>query len=297
MRHFRAFRSTTGRRGHLVVLALSVLLALFIADVGRCEQLADPSPRRLIDEVGITPVLGEKLPLDLKFVDADGRTVRLGDLFGERPVVLHLVYYQCPMLCKLSSDGLLRTLPLLSLELGEDFSVITLSFDPREGPELAARARQVAAERCGSAAVEQGWRFLSGDAGAIDALCDAVGFRFKFDARTGQYAHAAGVFVLTSDGVLSRFISGIDFSSRDLRLALVEASAGKVGSAADQVMLMCYMYDPATGRYGFAIMSVLRVAGIGTVGAMALGIVILLRRERRSPAVAAVPSRSTPLPE
>jgi protein SCO1/2 len=278
------------------VVALAGLLAAFTAPIGRCEQIADPSPRRLIDEVGITPELGTKLPLDLRFVDADGRSVRLGDLFGERPVILHLVYYQCPMLCKLSSDGLLRTLPLLSLDLGEDFSVITLSFDAREGPELAARARQVVAERCGSAAVEKGWRFLSGDAAGINALCDAVGFRYKFDERTGQYAHAAGVFVLTSDGVLSRFISGIDFSSRDLRLSLVEASAGKIGSAADQVMLMCYMYDPATGRYGFAIMSVLRVAGIGTVAAMAIGIVMMLRRERHTTAAAAVQSRNTPRP-
>ena len=258
-----------------VVAAVSMALAAVTCDA---ENL---SIAEIAEEVGIAPPLGAKLPLDLSFVDADGRTARLGDSFGDRPVILHLVYYQCPMLCKLSSDGLLRALGTLSLEPGKDFSIVTVSFDPREGPELSARARQLAIERTSPRAVENGWRFLTGDEATIDALCDSVGFRYRFDRDTGQFAHASGVFILTPDGTLSRYLSGVEFSPRDLRLALVEASAGRVGSAADQVMLLCYMYDPITGKYGFAIMTVLRAAGLLTVGGMGIAIFVMLRRERR----------------
>jgi protein SCO1/2 len=244
---------------------------------------SQPVPR-IFDEVGIAPELGAKVPLELSFVNADGNSVRLAELFSDRPVVLHLVYYECPMLCKLGNDGLMRSLSTLSLRLGEDFSIITISFDPREGPALSARAQQVAMERCGRIAVEKGWRFFTGDEAAIKALCDAMGFRYLFDEKTGQFAHASGVFVLTADGKLSRFLSGVEFAPRDLRLALVEASAGKVGTAADKVLLMCYMYDPSAGKYGVAIMAVVRAAGIATVGGIGLAIFTMLRRERRQTA-------------
>jgi protein SCO1/2 len=253
------------------------LMALIAA---ACDA-ENPSIAKIAEEVGITPPLGSKLPLDLTFTDADGRTARLADSFGERPVILHLVYYQCPMLCKLSSDGLLRALGTLSLKPGQDFSIVTVSFDPREGPEFSARARHMAIERTGRRAVDEGWQFLTGDAATIDALCKAVGFRYRFDPDTGQFAHASGVFIATPDGTLSRFLSGVEFSPRDLRLALVEASAGRVGSAADQVMLLCYMYDPITGKYGLAIMTALRAAGLATVGGMGIAIVVMLRRERQ----------------
>jgi protein SCO1/2 len=235
----------------------------------------------LVDQVGVSPVLGARVPLDLEFVDADGQRVRLGDMFGDRPVILHLVYYQCPMLCKLSSDGLLRALQTLSLKPGQDFSIVTLSFDPREGPELSARAREMAIERCGRERVERGWQFLTGEESAIRQLCRAVGFRYAWDEATAQYAHATGVFVLAPDGTISRFLSGVEFSPRDLRLALVEASEGKIGTAADQVLLMCYMYDPTTGKYGLAIITAIRAAGIATVGILAASIITMLRRERQ----------------
>lgn len=236
---------------------------------------------QLIEQVGISPKLGDQVPTGLTFVDADGKSVSVSECIGERPVLLHLVYYQCPMLCKLSSDGLLQALDTLSLSPGEDFSVVTVSFDPREGPELSAAARQVAIERYGRESVESGWQFLTGDEANIARLCESVGFRYRFDENTGQFAHASGVFVLTADGKLSRFLSGVDFSPRDLRLAVVEASAGNVGTATDQVLLMCYMYDPVSGKYGLSIMRALRVAGVMTVACMALGIAFLLRRERR----------------
>jgi protein SCO1/2 len=195
------------------------------------------------------------------------------------------VYYGCPMLCKLSADGLMSTLSTLTLQPGEDFSIVTLSFDPREKPELSAGARQMAIERCGAEAVERGWRFLTGNESEIAAVTEAVGFRYMFDEKTGQYAHATGVFVLTPDGVISRYLSGIDYSPRDLRLAVVEASGGKVGAVSDQVLLLCYLYDPTTGKYGLAIITAVRAAGLVTVGALAAAIVVMLRRERRRNAV------------
>jgi protein SCO1/2 len=265
---------------HFARIGVAIAVSLIAQRAMPCR--ADTTPiAQVADRIRISPPLGAKLPLDLTFVDAAGQKARLGDSFGKRPVILHLVYYECPMLCKLSSDGLLSALSTLSLKPGEDFSIVTVSFDPREGPELSARAREVAIERAGRETVDQGWQFFTGDQQAIDELCEAVGFRYLFDEKTGQFAHASGVFILTPDGTLSRYLSGVQFSPRDLRLALVEASAGKVGSAADQVMLMCYMYDPITGKYGLAIMSSLRVAGVATVGALGIGIFVMLRRERR----------------
>ncbi len=265
---------------HFALTGASIAVFLFAQAESACYAENTPIAQ-VADRIKISPPLGAKLPLDLTFVDSAGRTARLGDSFGKRPVILHLVYYECPMLCKLSSDGLLSALATLSLKPGKDFSIVTVSFDPREGPELSARACEVAIERAGREAVDQGWQFLTGDQATIDKLCEAVGFRYMYDEKTGQFAHASGVYVLSPDGTMSRYLSGVQFSPRDLRLALVEASAGKVGSAADQVMLMCYMYDPITGKYGLAIMSTLRAAGLATVGALAVGIFVMLRRERR----------------
>jgi protein SCO1/2 len=261
-------------------MAMAAVALVSLCGVAR-GQVPRYSGGPVVNEVGITPKLGEQLPLELEFVDSSGKPVRLRDCFTGRPVILHLVYYECPMLCKLSADGLFDTLATLSLEPGEDFSIVTLSFDPREKSELSARARDMAIERCGAEAVDRGWRFLTGNQPEISAVTEAVGFRYVFDEKTKQFAHAAGVFVLTPEGTISRYLSGIDYSPRDLRLAIVEASGGKVGTAGDQVLLLCYMYDPAAGKYGLAIMTVLRAAGVLTVAGMATAIVIMLRRERR----------------
>ncbi|HEX2473184.1 MAG TPA: SCO family protein [Lacipirellulaceae bacterium] len=261
-------------------IVVAIAAFLFAQRAMPCH--ADDTPiAQVAERIRISPPLGAKLPLDLSFIDAAGHTARLGDSLGKRPVILHLVYYECPMLCKLSSDGLLSALSTLSLKPGKDFSIVTVSFDPREGPELSARAREMAIERSGREAVDQGWQFFTGDQATIDKLCESVRFRYVYDEKTGQFAHASGVFILTPEGTLSSYLSGVQFSPRDLRLALVEASAGKVGSAVDQVMLMCYMYDPITGKYGLAIMSTLRAAGVATVGALGIGIFVMLRRERR----------------
>jgi protein SCO1/2 len=246
----------------------------------QCCQAEGTPISDVFDQVGISPPQAAKVPLDLSFVNAHGQTVRLAELFSDRPVILHLVYYECPMLCKLSRDGLIRSVSTLSLQLGRDYSIITVSFDPREGPELSRRAQSVAIECFGRDAVERGWQFLTGDAASIRRLCDAVGFRYRYDEDKKQFAHASGVFVLTPDGKLSRYLSGIEYSQRDLRLAVVEASAGKVGTAADQVLLLCYMYDPTTGKYGLAIMTAIRVAGIATVCCLGIAVFVMLRRER-----------------
>jgi protein SCO1/2 len=241
---------------------------------------ADDTPiSTIFNEIGISPPAGARVPRDLSLVDADGKTVRMVDLLTGGPVVLHLVYYECPMLCKLSSDSLLRAIATMSLKPGQDFTVLTVSFDPREGPELSAAARDVAIQRCGREAVVNGWHFLSGDAESILRLCESVGFRYSYDERKNQFAHASGVFVLTSDGALSRYISGVEYLPRDLRFALVEASAGKVGTTADQVLLLCYMYDPTTGKYGLAIMTAVRAAGLVTVAGLGTAIFVMLRRE------------------
>jgi protein SCO1 len=251
-----------------------------LALIATHQVAAEKYIAEIVSEIGITPPQDAKVPLDLSLVDADGHHVRLGDLLQTRPSVLHLVYYECPMLCKLSGDGLLRALPALSLKPGEDFNMLTVSFDPREGPALSKRAREVAIERCGREAVEKGWHFLTGDAESTRRLCEAVGFRYRYDEKTNQFAHASGAFVLTADGTLSRYLSGVEYSPRDLRLALVEASAGKVGTAADQVLLLCYMYDPITGKYGLAIMTAVRTAGVITVAGLGLTILAMLWKER-----------------
>jgi protein SCO1 len=236
---------------------------------------------QLLNRVGITAEFGRQVPLGTTFLDSTGRQVQFGECLGGRPTILHLVYYQCPMLCKLSTDGLLSTLSTINLKMGQDFSVVTVSFDPRDGPEISARAKQLAGDRCGRDGVDRGWQFLTGDEKAIVAVTGAVGFHYTFDETTRQFAHPAGIFVLTPDGKVSRFLGGTDYSPRDLRMALVEASDGKIGTAIDHALLLCYMYDPTVGKYGLAIITVMRAAGLFTVGTLAIAIVAMIRRDRR----------------
>jgi protein SCO1 len=273
-------------RIHNLMCTCAAILAMCVVTVRASDDVQQSSAgspaAMVVERVGIKPRLGEKLPLDTEFVDSNGNKVRLGDCFSDRPVILHLVYYECPMLCRLSSDGLLGTISTLSLKPGQDFSIVTLSFDPDEGPELSTRARKMAAARCGEEAVERGWRFLTGEEAAIKQVTDAVGFRYMYDDATKQYAHASGIFVITPDGTISRYLGGINYPPRDLRFALVEASDGKIGTVVDQAMLLCYMYDPTVGKYGLAIMSVMRISGVITVVTLAVAIITMIRRERRN---------------
>jgi protein SCO1/2 len=239
-------------------------------------------------DVGIDQRLGQRIPLDAVFLGEDGAPVELGQLLGGKPVVLSLVYYECPMLCTLVLNDQLRALRALPLELGRDYTALTLSIDPRETPELAAAKRDhyLEAYRRDAGPEQRGaWRFLVGGEASIRALADAVGFRYVYDEEHDEYAHAAGLIVLTAEGVVSRYFFGVQYSPKDLRLALVEAGGGRVGSFADQALLLCYHFDPTTGRYGWAIMGALRVAGGLTLlllGGFLARNLLRERRERRA---------------
>ena len=233
--------------------------------------------------MGIEQHLDTQLPLDAVFRDETGREVKLGDYFGEQPVVVALVYYRCPMLCTQVLNGFLKSSQAVPLEIGRDYQVVTVSFDPRETPELAAekKASYVRAYRRDGAA--QGWHFLTGDRQSIDRLTEAVGFRYRFDPKSDQFAHASGIALATPDGRLARYFYGIEYSPDDLRLGLVESSAGRIGSPVDQVLLLCYHYDPLTGKYGLVIADALRMAGALTVLLLGGFLVVMFRRERRRP--------------
>jgi protein SCO1/2 len=236
-----------------------------------------PAPLR---EIGFDQNLDQPVPLDTAFRDETGATVRLGDYFGTRPVVLVFAYYDCPMLCTLVINGLASALDLLSLEPGKDFEIVTVSFNPRDTPAMAAAKKAGYIQRYKRAGAARGWHFLTGEQPSIDRLTKAAGFRYAWDAATKQFAHPSGVIVLTPDGRLARYLFGIEYGPRDLRFALIEASAGNVGSPVDALLLYCYHYDPMNGRYGLAIMRVMRLAGAATVLAIGSFIVVMLRRER-----------------
>jgi protein SCO1/2 len=281
-----SLRSTTAAAAMIVVLA-------FIHGVPAQAQRftsvpygtpAGSSPTAdLLRDVGIEQHLDSQLPLDAAFRDETGREVKLGDYFGDQPVVVALVYYRCPMLCTQVLNGFLKSSQAVPLEIGRDYQVVTVSFDPRETPELAAekKASYVRAYRRDGAA--QGWHFLTGDGQSIDRLTEAIGFRYRFDAKSDQFAHASGIALSTPDGRLSRYFYGIEYSPDDLRLGLVESSSGQIGSLVDQVLLLCFHYDPLTGKYGLVIADALRIAGVLTVILLASFLVVMYRRERRRP--------------
>jgi protein SCO1 len=248
--------------------------------------VASPDSRPpILREIGFDQRLGESVPLELAFRDEGGRSVRLGDFFGKKPVVLSLNYYSCPMLCTVTLNGLASALNVISLDAGKEFQIVTVSFDPTETPEMAAAKKKTYLQRYQRPTVQEGWRFLTGDAPSIDLLTQAVGFRYAWDAETKQFAHPAGVVVLTPDGRIARYMYGIEYAPKDLRLALVEASAGRIGSPVDQLLLYCYRYDPITGKYGAVIMRIVRLAGVLTV--LGMGTFILVMRLKEKAALAA----------
>ena len=235
----------------------------------------------VLSEVGIDQRLGDAIPLDLAFRNEAGEAVRLGDYLGEKPAILLLVYYECPMLCTQILNGLLASLRVLSFDVGSEFEVITVSFDPEETADLAREKKESYVGRYGRKGAASGWHFLTGDLASVEALTRAVGFRYVYDPGSELFAHASGVMVLTPEGTLSRYFYGIEYAPRDLRLGLIEASANEIGSAVDEVLLYCFRYDPSSGKYSLVIMNVVRLAGIATVGLLGGFVFIMLRRERR----------------
>jgi protein SCO1/2 len=245
-------------------------------------------------EIGFDQNIEQRVPLETTFRDESGATVRLGDYFGKKPVVLLFAYFDCPMLCTQVINGLASALGVLSLNPGQDFEIVTVSFNPRDTPVSAAAKKAVYLERYRRPGAAAGWHFLTGDQPQIDRLTRAAGFRYVWDEETKQFAHPSGIIVLTPDGRLSKYLFGIEYGPRDLRLGIVEASAGKIGTPVDALLLYCYHYDPMTGRYGFAIMRAVRLAGGVTVLALGAFIVVMIRRERRVRPGTAAPGTLTP---
>jgi protein SCO1/2 len=237
---------------------------------------ANTRPPRL-ENVGIEQHLDAQVPADLVFLDDAGKTVRLGDYFGRRPLILNLVYYNCTMLCGEALAGLSSAMRLVKFDVGNEFDVVTVSFDPRETPEMAAAKKKDYVARYGRANAAAGWHFLSGKADSINALTKVVGFQYQYDAKTNQYAHATAIMVLTPQGRISRYFYGVDFPPKDLRMGLVEASQGKIGNAVDAVLLYCYHYNPETGKYGAMVANILRLAAAATILIVGMFLFILWR--------------------
>ena len=240
--------------------------------------MAQDPPAGVLDEIGVDQKLDAQLPLDLPFRDESGREVRLGDFFGGKPVVLSLVYYQCPMLCSMTLNGLVKSMLPLVFDIGREFDVVTISFDPNETPELAAAKKEVYVTDYGRPGAASGWHFLTGPRASIERLTETAGYRYKWDEPTSQWAHVSAIMIVTPQGRISQYLYGIEFSARDLKLSLVQASSGRIGTLVDRILLYCYHYNPETGKYGFAIMTTVRVAGLATVFALAAFIVVNRRR-------------------
>ena len=220
----------------------------------------------ILDQVGLDQRLNSQVPLNLTFNDEKGQAVQLQQYFGEKPVILIMVYYQCPMLCTQVLNGFTGALNgIVRFNVGREFNVVTVSIDPRDTAQDAAAAKKRYLERYRRAGADQGWHFLTGKKDQIDALAQAVGFRYAWDPEIKQYAHASGIMLLTPDGHVSQYYYGIEYAPRDIQLGLVEASKGKIGNVVDQVLLYCYHYDPRQGKYGAAIFNVLRLSALATV--------------------------------
>lgn len=270
-------------------LTLVCALAGTRADAQPSGPLMVPPPGRaaseripLLKEVDIIQKLGDTIPLDLPFVDEHGKDVTLGQFFGQRPVVLALVYYECPMLCTQVLNGVFSSMEALPFTTGREFDLLVVSFDPADTPELAAKKKAAYFERYRRPGADAGMHYLTGRQESITALTNAVGFKYKYDESIKQFAHPAAITVLSKAGQISQYIYGIEFAPRDLRLALVDAGDGKVGTAVDQILLYCYHYDPTTGKYGVAIMAMVRLGGILTVAILGISIFRNVRRPQRT---------------
>jgi len=245
------------------------------SDLGKPPQVLPP----LLQKVGFEPPLNGRLPLDLPFRDETARAIQLRDYFNQKPVVLALVYYGCPMLCDQVQQGVVGTLRMLSFNPGRDYQVVFVSFDSRETSEMAAQKKELAMKHFRRPETASGWHFLTGSQESIDALTRAANFRFTFDTKNDLFAHATGIMLLTPDGRISRYFYGIEYPSRDIRLGLVDASAGKIGTPIDRALLFCYQYDPSTARYSASILKIIRLGGLLTILGLVAGILIFRRRE------------------
>ncbi len=261
-------------------LALVLLMAGSAFGQGMSKGIMSPPANMRppgLKHVGIEQHMGEQIPPDLTFRDETGKTVRLGDYFGKRPMILNLVYYQCPMLCGEVLAGLTSSLKVLKFDVGDQFDVLTISFNPRETPELAAAKKAEYLKRYGRSGAAVGWHFLTGPEPSIEALTNAAGFQYEYDPKTQQFAHATAILVLTPEGKISKYFYGVDYAPKDLRLGLIQASDKKIGTVVDEVLLYCYCYNPSTGKYGAIIWRILNLAGAATILVLGGFLVVMFR--------------------
>ncbi len=274
--------------GHSCPSLLLVIAFLTATAFGQAMSTGIMSPPAnvrppYLQNVGIEQHLDGQVPPDLTFTDDAGRPVKLGDYFGRKPLILNLVYYNCTMLCGEALAGLSGAMKMVKFDVGNQFDVITVSFNPQETPAIAAAKKQEYLKRYGRPGAAAGWHFLTGPAESINALTRAVGFQYQYDPKSQQYAHATAIMVLTPQGRISRYFYGVDYPPKDLRMGLVEASAGKIGNAVDQVLLYCYHYNPETGKYGAVITNILRLGAGLTILLLGGLLFILFRLEKAAP--------------
>jgi len=260
---------------------------LFAATASRAQMAPDNVGQpangmpTILQGVSFRPELNAQMPLDASFKDEKGKDVHLSDyLHTQKPVVLAFVYYGCPMMCTQLEQGVVGSLRMLSFNPGRDYEVVFVSFDDRDTPQTAAEKKATAMSKFHRPETAPGWHFLSGSKESIAAVTNAANFHFTFDAKSNLFAHASGLILLTPDGHISRYFYGVEFPSRDVRLGLVDASAGKIGSPVDHVLLFCFQYDPATARYSATILGIVRLGGIMTIGAMIVAFLVFRRREQ-----------------
>jgi protein SCO1 len=268
--------------GRGVAATAALLLAAICAGAqtvpGNLGQPSNGLPPALVN-VGFEPPLNGQMPLDLAFRDETGRSVKLGDYFGQKPVLLAFVYYGCPMLCNQVEQGVVSSMKMVSFNPGRDYEVVFVSFDPRETPDMAAQKKAGAVSRYGRPNTAAGWHFLIGSKESIDAATWAANFRYTFSEKTNLFAHASGIMVLTPVGRISRYFYGVEYPTRDVRLGLVEASQGRIGAPIDRVLLFCYQYDPTAATYSASILKIIRLSGVFTVLLIVAGILIFRTRE------------------
>ncbi len=265
--------------GVLLAVAVFALSATAQMNNGIMSPPANTRPPRL-QNVGIEQHLDAQVPADLTFLDETGKPVKLGDYYGRKPLILNLVYYNCTMLCGEALAGLASSMRLIKFDVGNEFDVVTVSFDPRETPAMAAAKKKDYVERYGRANAASGWHFLTGQPESINALTKAVGFNYQYDPKSNQYAHATAILVLTPQGRISRYFYGVDYPPKDLRMGLVEASQNRIGNAVDAVLLFCYHYDPETGKYGAMVSNILKLSAGATILLLGGLLLILWRLDR-----------------
>lgn len=267
-------------RSHVKLFVCLIAVCLWLPGVAQA-QMGAPTATRAFTEVGIDQRLNEQIPLNATFRDEAGNTVALQKYFAGKPVIISLVYYRCPMLCTQVLNGMVETFKVLQLSAGKDFEVVTVSIDPSEGAGLAMEKKGHYVEAYEREGADKGWHFLTGDQQSITALAQAVGFRYVFDEATQQFAHASGIIVATPEGKVARYLYGIEYGAKDLTFSLMEASQNRIGSTVDKLLLLCYHYDPMTGKYGVVVANLLRGGAVVTILVLGGFMYINFRRDRR----------------